>query len=257
MTTTTTHSPNWLAFHKANKQARLRLFCFPYAGGSSVIFRNWVNNCPPGVEICPVQLPGRGNRLKEPAFTSLTALVQALAPALLPHFDKPFAFFGHSMGASISFELARLLRENGQPQPLQLFISGRRAPHIPAREPPLHDLPEPELLDGLHRLNGTPKEFMEHPELIQMMLPLLRADFSVAETYVYTPGPPLDCPITAFSGLQDWEVSREDIEGWREHTSNTFKLRMFPGDHFFINTSQQLFLQVLYRELHELTKPVA
>jgi medium-chain acyl-[acyl-carrier-protein] hydrolase len=220
-------------------------------------FRHWENNCPPGVEICPVQLPGRGSRLKEPAFNSLPALVQALGPALLPYFDKPFAFFGHSMGASVGFELARLLRENGQPQPLHLFVSGRRASQIPARKAPLYNLPEAELLDGLHRLNGTPKEFMEHPELIQMMLPLLRADFSVAETYVYTPGPPLDCPITAFGGLEDGDVSREDIEGWREHTSNIFKVRMFPGDHFFINTSQQLLLQVLFRELHELTRQVA
>jgi medium-chain acyl-[acyl-carrier-protein] hydrolase len=182
----------------------------------------------------------------------MDALVQAAGAALLPYFDMPFAFFGHSMGASISFELARLLRREGRRLPLHLYISGRRAPHIIDRDPPLHDLPEAELLEELRQLNGTPKEVLEHPELMTMMLPLLRADFSVAETYICETEPPLDIPITVFGGLADKDVTRDDLEGWQQHSTASIKLRMLAGDHFFLNTSQQVLLRLLSSELSSL-----
>jgi medium-chain acyl-[acyl-carrier-protein] hydrolase len=182
----------------------------------------------------------------------MDALVQAVGGALLPYLDMPFAFFGHSMGASISFELARLLRREGRRLPLHLYISGRRAPHIIDRDPPLHHLPEPELLDELRQLNGTPTEVLEHPELMAMMLPLLRADFSVAETYICKPEPPLDTPITVFGGLADKDITRKDLEAWEEHSTASFKLRMLAGDHFFLNTSQPVLLRLLASELSSL-----
>ncbi|HEU4507244.1 MAG TPA: alpha/beta fold hydrolase [Pyrinomonadaceae bacterium] len=239
----------WLAYYQPNYRATLRLFCFPYAGGSALVFNKWRESLPPFVEVCPVQLPGRGNRLDVPPFTDIDPLVEAAAAALLPYFDVPFAFFGHSMGASISFELARLLRREGRRLPLHLYISGRRAPHIISDDPLLHPLPEAELLDELRQLNGTPKEVLEHPELMQMMLPLLRADFSVAETYVCKPEPPLNIPMTVFGGLSDKDVGREDLEAWREYTTAPFKLRMLAGDHFFLNTSQAILLRLLATEL--------
>jgi medium-chain acyl-[acyl-carrier-protein] hydrolase len=242
----------WLAYYQPNPRATLRLFCFPYAGGSALVFNKWWDSLPPFVEVCPVQLPGRGNRLNVPPFTNIDALVKAAFAALLPYFDKPFAFFGHSMGASISFELARLLRREGRRLPLHLYLSGRRAPHILDRDPPLYDLPEADLLDKLRQLNGTPKEVLEHPELMQMMLPLLRADFSVAETYVCKPEPALDTPMTVFGGLADEDVEREDLEQWRQHTNAAFRLSMLAGDHFFLNTAQSILLQLLSRELSSL-----
>ena len=247
--TTAAAFDSWIAYRKPCPQARLRLFCFPYAGGGVSIFRAWSDSLPADVEVCPVQLPGRGTRLMESPFTRLSPLIQALAQALLPFLDKPFAFFGHSLGALVSFELARQLRREYAVQPVRLFISADRAPQIPNRDPPIHSLPEGEFLVELRRLNGTPREVLEDEELRQIMLPLLRADFAVYETYGYSTEPPLNCPISAFGGLQDHRVSRGDLEAWRDQTSGSFSLRMFPGDHFFLNTTQPILLRVLYQEL--------
>jgi len=253
--TSSTATP-WFTSQRPNARARLRLFCFPYAGGGPAIYRLWPQNLPADVEICVAQLPGRGTRMREQPFTNLDALVQAATEAIKPLLDKPFALFGHSMGAMISFELARRLREQGQPQPSYLFISGRRAPQLPNDDPLSYNLPDTELRQELLRLNGTPKEVLEHPELMELMLPLLRADFSVVETYEYRPGVPLDCPLTAFGGLRDSEVSREQLEAWREQTTAEFALRMLPGDHFFLNDAQTqtLLLSAVARDLYKLLK---
>jgi medium-chain acyl-[acyl-carrier-protein] hydrolase len=247
--TTATAFDSWIAFRKPNPQARLRLFCFPYAGTGASIFRTWSDGLPADVEVCPVQFPGRGTRLMESPFTQLSPLVQALAEALVPLLDKPFAFFGHSLGALVGFELARQLRRHSGVQPVGLFVSADRAPQIPPRDRPLHALPEGEFLNELRRLNGIPGKVLEDIELMQIMLPVLRADFAVYETYVYTTEPPLDCPISTFGGLQDHRVSRGDLEAWRDQTNASFSLQMLPGDHFFLNKAQPLLHQVLSQEL--------
>lgn len=223
----------------------MRLFCFPYAGGNASIFRGWAEQLPKYLEVCPVQLPGRGTRTRESPFNSLTPLVEALAQAMPPELEKPFAFFGHSMGAIIGFELARHLRKRGLPEPLHLFASGHKAPQIPEAGPLDYDLPEPEFIEKLRGLNGTPQEVLEHPELMELMLPLLRADFALIQTYVYSPELPLDCPITVLGGTEDRHVSREHLEAWREQTRGSFMLRMLPGDHFFLQTTQSLLLRIL------------
>jgi medium-chain acyl-[acyl-carrier-protein] hydrolase len=192
--------------------------------------------------------------MREPPFDNLDALVQDAVPMMLPYLDRPFAFFGHSMGAIICFEIARHLRKEQLGGPLHLFVSGRRAPQRPASRPPTYDLPEPEFLKHLQHLDGTPKEVLEHPQLMQLMLPLLRADFSVSQTYAHREGPPLDCPITAFGGERDDEVSREDLEAWREQTTASFSLRMFPGGHFFLHSSQTEMLGIITRGLLKLTE---
>ena len=240
---------SWIAFRKPNPQARLRLFCFPYAGTGASIFRTWSDGLPSDVEVCPVQFPGRGTRLTETPFTQLSPLVQALAQALGPLLDKPFAFFGHSLGALVGFELARQLRKQAGVQPVRLFVSADRAPQVPPRGRPIHALPDREFLVELRRLNGIPRGVFEDAELMQIMLPVLRADFVVYESYLYSAEPPLDCFISGFGGLQDQRVSRGDLEAWRDQTSVSFSLRMFPGDHFFLNTTQPLLLQVLAQEL--------
>jgi medium-chain acyl-[acyl-carrier-protein] hydrolase len=239
----------WLNVARPNPEALLRLFCFPYAGGSALIYRSWPQHLPPGVEVCAVQLSGRGQRINEPPFRSLDALIPALAAALRPHLDRPFAFFGHSMGALVSFELARYLRGHGGAAPEHLFVSGHAAPRPGRRREKIFDLPEPEFKEQLRRLNGTPHEVLEHPELMELLLPLLRADFSVCDTYVYAERQPLDCPITAFGGLGDASVSREDVEAWAAQTAGDFSVRMLPGDHFFLHESEALLLNLLGREL--------
>jgi len=232
-----------------NPQASARLFCFPYAGTSSIIFRKWAGNLPENIEICPVELPGRGTQIKSPLFTTIEALVSAIAPILLPYLDKPFAFFGHSMGGLLSFELARYLREQYGKIPFGLFVSASRAPQIPSPKPPIHLLPDTEFKQELHRLNGTPASVLQNNELMQILIPILRADFAVLETYVYTQEPPLECPIVAFGGLEDQEVTVEELERWRSQTQSSFKLQMFSGDHFFIHSAQSLLLENLSQHL--------
>jgi medium-chain acyl-[acyl-carrier-protein] hydrolase len=245
--TTASAFDSWISFRKPAPETRLRLFCFPYAGAGALIFRTWSDGLPADVEVCPVQLPGRGTRSSERPFTHLSTLVEALAEALAPLLDKPFAFFGHSLGALVSFELARRVRSRYGVNPSRLFVSAGRAPQIPRRGPAIHTLPEKEFLAELRRLNGTPSELLEHRELMELMLPLLRADFALFETYVYASEPPLGCPISAFGGLQDRRVQDSDLEAWRTQTSKEFSLQMFPGDHFFL--SQPALLRVLAEEL--------
>jgi len=247
----------WLVMPQPNPAATWRLFCFPYAGGGAQIFRRWPHQLPTRGEVCAIELPGRGTRLQEPLFTRLPPLVDAIVQGLEKHLDKPFAFFGHSMGAILSFEIARSLRRQRLPGPVYLFVSGRSAPQIPNDEPLLYALPEPELINELRRLNGTPKEVLEHKELMQLMLPVLRADFAVCDTYHYEPEPPLDCPITVFGGFQDASVRADSLEAWREQTNVTCSVHLFPGGHFFLQTTQSLFLQTLARELHQLWDKIA
>ena len=237
----------WISFRKPDPKAQLRLFCFPYAGAGALIFRNWTDGLPREVEVCPIQLPGRGTRLAEPPFTKLSCLIEALARALVPLLDKPFAFFGHSLGALIAFELARQIRRQYGVHPVRLFASAGRAPQIPHRAPPIHTLPDNEFLAELRRLNGTPRELLDHKELMAVMLPILRADFALYETYLYSNEPPLNCPISVFGGLQDRRVNESDLEAWRSQTSASFSLRMFPGDHFFLK--EPLLLRALSQEL--------
>jgi medium-chain acyl-[acyl-carrier-protein] hydrolase len=247
--TAATGFDSWIAFRKPNPEARLRLFCFPYAGSGASIFRTWSDALPGDVEVCPVQFPGHGTRLLEAPFTRLSSLVQALGQAMAPLLDKPFAFFGHSLGALIGFDLARQLRKHRGVQPVRLFVSADRAPQIAPRERPIHALPDGEFLAELRRLDGIPAKVLDDAEIMRIMLPVLRADFAVYETYAYSTEPPLDCFISGFGGLRDRRVSRSDLEAWRDQTNASFSLRMFPGDHFFLNTVQPPLLQTLAQDL--------
>ncbi|MGB3637974.1 MAG: thioesterase II family protein [Rivularia sp. (in: cyanobacteria)] len=250
--TSTHQSKSWIFRTKPFSQASLRLFCFPYAGASSRIFRKWARSLPANIELCPVELPGRGTQIKSPSFTSIEALVRAIAPMLLPYLDKPFAFFGHSMGGLLSFELARYLRKQYDKKPVGLFVSASRAPQIPSSKPPIHTLSEIEFKQELSRLNGTPASVLQNTELMQLLIPILRADFAVLETYVYTQEPPLECPIVAFGGLEDREVTLAELEGWRSQTQSSFKLQLFPGDHFFIHSAQSLLWENLIKYLQNI-----
>lgn len=242
----------WLSLRKSTSKARVRLFCFPYSGAGASIFSTWARELPDTVEVAPVQLPGRENRLSEPLFTRLSPLIEALAEAILPHLHKPFAFFGHSLGALVSYELTRYLRRHHGIGPLHLYVSGHAAPQLPLQKPPIHHLPEVEFVEELRRFNGTPEEVLIHDELRQLILPILRADFAIYETYTYTAEPPLECPISVFAGLQDDHVDLEQIEAWGEQTNQPFSIHMLPGDHFFVNSSRSMLLQTLAGKLRML-----
>lgn len=239
----------WILRRAPNPQARLRLFCLPYAGGGASIFRAWQQSLPAEVDVCAVQLPGRESRLRDPAFDRLEPLVRTLADVLAPYMQLPFAFYGYSNGALVSFELARELRRRGMRAPEHLFAAACPAPHLPDPDPPIHELPDAELVAELRRLNGTPDEILQNREIMALLIPLLRADAAIHETYVHQPEEPLDVPITAIGGTSDPKAARESMEAWSLHTRARFELRMVAGDHFFIHSSQPLVLRDLAQDL--------
>ena len=228
------------------------MFCFPYAGGGAAVYDTWPSALPAGVEVACTQLPGRENRFLEPPFIRIEPLVRALMAALVSSMDRPFAFFGHSMGALIAFELARELRRQNRVSPLRLYVSAHRAPQPPKPTRALHRLPDAEFWAEMRRLDGTPHEILQDPELRQLLLPALRADFALCETHSYVSERPLDCPIVAFGGLDDRNVCRDELEAWREQSLAPLALYMMSGNHFFIHTARTMLLQTLAQNLAQL-----
>lgn len=250
---TTGSYTTWLRGQEPNPEARLRLFCFPYAGAGASVFHTWPQACPKwpsGVEVCRIELPGHETRLREAPFNRLTALVAVLGPALQPLLDRPFALFGHSMGALISFELARYWRQHQGLTPEHLFVSGRRAPQVPSSEPLLYRLPNTEFWNGMReRYQGMSEAVWQNADLKALFLPILRADVTLVETYEYRVEAALNCGITAFGGLQDTGVSEAALAAWREQTHGVFTQHMVAGDHFFLKADPTSILQVMSEEL--------
>lgn len=238
----------WLVWPEPKPGARFQLICIPYAGGSAYIFNDWPKFLSNLVQVCAIQLPGRGRRIQEPAFTELSAIVPPLTEALLPHLGSRFAIFGHSMGALIGFELLRELRKRYRRNAAHLFVSGCYAPHIPDPNP-LYSLPDQGFIEGLKRLQGVPPAGLDNAELVQLMLPTLRADCLVTESYVYQDDLPLHCPITVFGGTEDTIAKEEDLVEWERHTNSRFARHIFPGKHFFFEAAQTSILQIVNREI--------
>jgi len=227
-------SKRWFPHRKALDAPRARLFCFPHAGGGAATFRDWSALVPGEVELCAVELPGRETRFSEPPVASMPALVPPLCDAIGDLRGVPFAFLGHSLGAVVAFEVARELQARGGAMVGAVVACGHRAPHLPPRERPIHGLPDAELELELKQLDGCPPEFWQHQELKELLLPVIRADLALAETYRCAPGSPLSCPILAFGGSDDEDLPARDLESWREHTSSEFRATILPGDHFFV-----------------------
>jgi surfactin synthase thioesterase subunit len=229
--------------------ARLRLFCLPYAGGGASAFQGWAGRLPEKIELCPIQLPGRESRMGDCPYEVLDALAQVLAGYLKPWLDMPCAFFGHELGALIAFELTRQLRRLSAPVPVRLFVAGCAPPHLPAVRPSIHLLPDQAFVDALNeRLCVMPDAVLGNRELLARILPGLRADFAMLETYTFKPGERLDCPITAFGGQEDSAVTPEALTAWSEHTS-TFSQQTFPGDRFFLSTAEDRVLAAIAHQL--------
>lgn len=221
---------------------KIRMFCLPYAGGGASIYRGWDRELPEGAGIYPIQLPGRENRIAEPPLYDMKTLVREISQAIIPYLQQPFLLFGHSLGARLAFEIARYLRRKWNLRPGRLIVSGSRAPEIPEPKP-LHRLPDGEFIEELRRFSGTPEAVLKNRELMELFLPLLRADFTVDETYAYANSQPLECPISAFGGTGDMEAGPKEIAGWGRHTSHSFSLEMIEGGHFFLQTARVALLQ--------------
>ena len=244
----------WFPNIQETGDARLRLFCFPYAGGGAAVFRRWPERMPDGVAIVPARLPGRESRSAEPAIDRIEAMTGAVAAAIQPYLARPFAFFGHSMGAMIAFELTRHLRREKLPLPAGLFVAAARAPqfrrgHVPPPAPT-----DEQFIEELRGLQGLPPEILDNEELLRRLLPALKADSSLGRLYAYRDEPPLNVPIRAYVGDRDPRLPREVIEAWREQTTASFSMRAFPGGHFFIHDAGTGFLEALARDLERLVR---
>lgn len=236
----------------ARARSDIRLFCFHYAGGRAEIFNTWPNGLSEGVEVCAVQLPGRSYRLNEPPICRSAELIDELKTAMQPLLDVPFAFFGHSMGALLAFELTRALdRGNDGNLPLVLFVSGRRAPQTSSYYPAISELPDLELLEVLRTLNGTPLEALQEDRLMKHFLPAIRADFALEEKWVYVDDTPLTIPIWALCGTQDNGASYRTMQAWRAQTTGAFRQFSFEGEHFFIHQYQDRILELVAQALSE------
>lgn len=228
--------------------ARLRLFCFPYAGGGAGVFRNWQRLMPAGLAVVPARLPGRESRADERPIGEIGELIEAVAEAIEPLLDQPFAFFGHSMGAMVSFELARALRRRKLPMPGALLVAGARAPQLRKQRIVGPEPSDEEFLREIRRLEGVPQEILENEELLRHVLPALKADSRLGRRYVYEDEPPLEIPIRAYAGTGDARLPREVIEAWKEQTTVSFALREFPGGHFFLHTAEAELVQAVLED---------
>lgn len=229
--------PSWFTANPLSANAPLRLFALPFAGGGSALYRQWSQRLP-DIDVVPVRLPGRETRISEPAYSMMGPLVEALVAAMRPMLDCPYALFGHSLGGLISFELAHRLRELGLRQPSALMVSAYRSPERRSKRAIMHRLPETEFIRELRDYGGLPEQILDFPEILQLLLPTVRADFSLFETYVYRERMPLEMPIFGFSGIEDHIVPASEMADWRDKTSAGFVAHELDGDHFFVATRE-------------------
>lgn len=244
----------FLLYPHKNRKARFRLFCFPYAGGGASIFHNWLDAFPAEVEVCPIQLPGRENRILERAYRSFSILIQELKDSLREFLDVPYAFLGHSMGALICYELTRALAVAKSTQPLELFVSAFAAPH--EYKPIMSDFSDEDLLSHLRHLNGIPKEFFQDSMYSEKLLSVVRDDFNLIKSYEFITGEKLKIPIIALGGNDDPIVSSSSLKAWGSLTKSSFVAHTFPGDHFFIKDAENLLIPWVVSEVQLLLSQV-
>ncbi|PPK63145.1 alpha/beta fold hydrolase [Actinokineospora auranticolor] len=236
---------DWLVNLTPRRRGRVSLLCLPFAGGGAGAFHDWPDGLPPDVEVWAVRLPGRESRLVEEPYRDLGALVDALVPEVAGLVGTPYAVFGHSMGALVGYELVRRLRAAGLPEPGLLVASGHDAPHVAAHPRQLHAMPDPALVAALRDYGATPDTLLAQPELLELFLPTIRADFAVVETYAYRPGPPLRCPFAVLRGVADHDVTPAGCAAWAELTAGPTAQLAFPGGHFFIDEARERVLAEL------------
>lgn len=248
-------SSGWLSPSVGRENSPVRLFCFAHAGGGATFFQPWREALRPDVEVCPVILPGREGRMHDAPYRRVADVVEPASTALMPLLDRPYAIFGHSMGSVVAYEVARWLAVHADRPPTVLFVSGRRAPHLPARRAPLHRLPDREFVAAVGRLNGTPPDVLRQPDLLALFLPCLRADFELNETYAPLPGPTLTCPVSALTGDADPEVALDELAAWRSVTTGGFTVRVFRGDHFYLKGRAEEVLAAIRADLYRQLAP--
>ncbi|MES2758529.1 MAG: alpha/beta fold hydrolase [Pseudomonadota bacterium] len=230
----TNYQNPWLV-RKPGPAGRFRLYCFSYAGGNATTFARWQGALGPEIDVCAIQLPGRGARIGEACMTSFPELARAIAELVGSNAPAPFAFFGHSLGSVLGFEVARCCMRAGLAMPVHLFASGCEAPRHFGGADGMHLLPDDELIEKLSLYNGTPRELLQHRELMSLVLPAVRGDFALVDSYVYRPATPLPAPITVLAGRADPHVKAPQLQDWHGETAGACDVHWFDGDHFFIH----------------------
>ena len=242
----------WLHGMQKDSDVDFRLFCFSYAGGGASTYLRWRAHISKSTDICAVQPPGREGRISESPISDLKILISNIADVITPHTNIPYAFFGHCNGALISYELFRELRRRGVTLPEHMFISSFRSPERVNINKVLNDLPESEFLSLLRTYGGIPDSILNDKEIIQSLMPTLRADFSLHENYRYTEEEKINCPLTIYGGLKDNIVPRKELVGWRDMTSAGAKIKLFPGGHFFIDSHTKSVVKSINSELQSM-----
>jgi medium-chain acyl-[acyl-carrier-protein] hydrolase len=233
-----------------NTEIRRRLFCLPYAGAGAAIFRTWPDLLPADVELCVPGLPGRDAEIGTAPIADMSLLVDRLSEQIVPQLTLPYALFGHSMGAFIAFDLAHEISRRNLRPPSHLCVAAQRGPRLSYPETPIFDLPEERFLSAvIARYDSIPKAIMEQAEFMKLLLPTLRADFTLVEDYRYRAERPLGCPIVVFGGLEDRRVDRSQLEAWSLETYARCTVHLLPGGHFFINSARAELLGLICREL--------
>jgi medium-chain acyl-[acyl-carrier-protein] hydrolase len=240
----TARQSRWFTRPPRPVQHACRIFCFPYAGGSASIYRGWQDALPKSVELLAIELPGRGAHFSAPPIASLDALVAQLVDVIAPLLDVPTFFFGHSNGALIAYALTVELMKREMALPHSIILSGKLPPHLDCKEA-LHDLPTPQFVEKLRSLNGTSTEVLSNSALLEVLLPCLRADFALSETYRHAPCPLLPCKASLMGGHADLDISVEELKEWSRYFSATPTVHMFEGDHFFVHSAKEHILPIL------------
>jgi medium-chain acyl-[acyl-carrier-protein] hydrolase len=240
----------WFNDFNLEGRAPYLLVCFPYSGAGANVFRPWAGALD-NADVLAAQLPGRERRIVEPPIGDLEELVQSLVPALMSRIDRPYLLFGHSMGALIAYRIALELGRLGIRRPQRLIVSGYRSPELSSRNRSLHTLSDQEFIVELKKYGGTPDEILQHEETMQLLLPMIRADFRIHETYRHAPQPAADFPITAFTGKADHLVPNEDMLPWADKTAAGFEQRLFDGGHFFLHEQRDAVLGAIQEIVNE------
>jgi surfactin synthase thioesterase subunit len=238
------NSSDWFTDFGQSHNKAARIFAFPYSGAGTVVYQSWVKEfAQKDISLLGVQLPGRENRYKETLMTDLRTLINQLTDEIQPLTDKPFVFFGHSLGGLIAFELCRELRRRNQSLPAHLFISAFRTPDMPNPNPELHNLNDQQLIQKIREYGGTPESILSSVELMALFTPILKADFKLFETYEHQREAPLACPVTTFCGRADNIVKPEYMKNWSQQSASLVKHHLLPGAHFFLDQCKQAILE--------------
>nr|AGS49843.1 thioesterase [uncultured bacterium esnapd17] len=247
MTAPVLQPTTWPDTRFALPRPAVRMFCFPFAGGSAAFYADWAGDFVSTVELVPIQLPARGALMAQPPARSITEVADAIAPVIAES-SVPVALYGHSMGAIIAFETARRLQEVGKPV-RHLFVSGRPGPRIKRPLEPVSDLPRPEFVEMLRDYGAADQEILEHDELLDLLIPMMRADFHMIESYTYPPGPPLTCDVSAWAGADDTEAPLSVMQRWGDETTGTFTAEELPGGHFFLSEHREHIVRAVHERL--------